>query len=241
MKNSYFDFYLGNYPEDDFKISDCGMSYQRIVIFESDPPQAQTAFEIDILRDSFISCQKSLGSEFWRYAFFIKNCAAKDMRDSVKTLIFKCAEQGDVFEEFHEYVSFPFDQGDWESPELATELIPTCMPTMTWSFEHTPVEEGATMYDERIVVIISWHWEDKEYSFKCYWYVTSVAFIIQRLETIDPYYRRFVLLSHAFEVEHLKKQLAEELDYVSTIHPTMRELCLKHHFEYDGQSMFYER
>lgn len=181
-------------------------------------------------------------STFHTYALFIKNNDGQRIRDYIETLAAKCDDQGYIWTTFHEYASYPQDESEWGNPDIEEKDIPVFTPKMEWRFDSVQsIEDGATMYDERIAVSFSWFFEGKNYLFKGYWYVTSVQFICKRLETIDPYYRRYMLLSHNFNLRHLQKQLAEELEYLSTVHPTMRELCLKHHFEYDGQSMFYER
>ena len=241
MKN-YFAFYLEIGSDRDFDVLDIWMKYLRVVIHESEPPHAMTDFKIALFHEIFITHTDPNKSDFWPYAVFIKNKDGQRVRDYIANLISQCAERGDIWEAFHECASFPLDEAMWEWPEIEPGKIAAYKPKMTWRFDNNQVlAEGATMYDARIIVTVTWDYEGKEYSFIGYWYATSVAFICQRLDTIDPYYRRFVLLSHAFSIEHLRKQLQEELAYLITIHPTKREFCLKHHFEYEGLPNFYER
>ena len=243
MRND-FGFYLEIGSDRDFDILDIWMEYLRVIIHRSYPPYACTDFEIALFHEIFITRTDPNKIFFWRYGLFIKNQDGQRVRDYIANLITKCEERGDIRKTFHECASFPLDSDEWNWPDTPDpRLVAAYMPKIVWHFERGPnaVAEGATMYDERVVVTTTWMYDGKEHTFTGYWYVTSVAFVCSRLETTDPYYRRYMLLGHSFQLEHLKQTLSKELKTFITVDPPCREDYLKHHFEYDELPNFYER
>ncbi len=160
----------------------------------------------------------------------------------LSVLMNRCAEVGNVWKVFEQYAESE-DEADTTSAVLRQRKKDlNCAFTVTWGFEEgrtiQPLQE---MYDERIIVEISWIFEGQSYLFRGYWYVTSISFIAERMKQHDPYYRRYMLLMEKFNAHEIEKYLLKEVDYLRLLEHEERGEYLYTHFEYDGQEMFYER
>ena len=157
-------------------------------------------------------------------------------------LMSKCASTRNIWRTFMQYAASE-DEGYTIWPVLYDKKkIVGIEPSFTWRFEEgRSIEPLQEMYDERIVIELSWMFEGIQYRFKGYWYVTSIAFIEEQMKTHDPYYRRFILLMKTFNADEVTRLIQKEVDYLALLDHDERESYIFYHFEHEGQTMFYER
>ncbi len=158
---------------------------------------------------------------------------------------YKCVLEKDPFEAYEDFSVIEGDGYQWlPAGKLTEEAAKHCWPSVAWSFEDGTqnFSSDTVVFDERIVITITWPTENGTESFHGSWYVTSPSFLKERLKSIDPYYRRHILIMEQFDKDHLVNQLHERLFLeLRKIPIHVRTLFLKKNMEYVGQLMFYER
>ena len=195
-----------------------------------------------------LNCEKEVrvGYVFYRHVLFYKNFLYVELINFLEKIIFDCKKSGlKVFDYIAEYfiivpggyvIYDPVTQDHWGVAKRNPQ------PTCTWRFlDVETIDPQSTDFDERIEVTVSWLDNRVRQEFKGYWYVTSDTFIDRHMAQHDPYYRRCMLISDTFNPEYVNQQLDLMMRYLATCPMEARIDCLKHHFEYDGQLMFYER
>ena len=155
----------------------------------------------------------------------------------------QCESIGNLWDVFMQYGARDLEEEYWQLDVPVGEVVLGCEPTLTWWFDEVAdIPQTQKIYDERIGVDITWLDENgQEQLFRGYWYAASTAFIVQRLEKQDPYYRRFIQISQTFNREQLEYRLEVERKYLAGLAPNKRFFYLQHHFEFEGQAMLYER
>ena len=163
----------------------------------------------------------------------------------VEPIIDQCILTGDVFVAYEDFAIVDFEPNYWgKFQSLAEEASQKHLSSLTWSFEDGTqnFSSDSVVFDERIIITISWPTDNGTESFQGSWYVTSPSFLKERLKTVDPYYRRHMLIMEKFDKELLELKLQERLlSQLYWIQLHVRTLFLKKNMEYPGQLMCYER
>ncbi len=163
----------------------------------------------------------------------------------IEPIIDQCILTGDVFVAYEDFAKIHFEESYWGSFQpLAEEASQKHLSSLTWSFEDgtQSFSSDPLAFDERIIITISWPTDNGTESFQGSWYVTSPSFLKKRLKTIDPYYRRHMLIMEKFDKDLLEVKLQERLlNKLYWIQLHVRTLFLKKNMEYPGQLMCYQR
>ena len=163
----------------------------------------------------------------------------------IEPIIDQCILSGDVFVAYEDFATVDFEPNYWgKFQRLAEEASQKRLSSLTWSFEDGTqnFSSDSVVFDERIIITISWPTDNGTESFQGSWYVTSPSFLKERLKTVDPYYRRHMLIMDKFDKELLELKLQERLlSQLYWIQLHVRTLFLKKNMEYPGQLMCYER
>ena len=183
---------------------------------------------------------------FYRHVLFYQTYSYSSFIKRLDTIIQDCKKQGlKIYDYIKEYFIIP--PGGYVIYDPATQdhwgvAKRNPQPTCTWRFlDVETIDPQSTDFDEKIEVNVSWLDNRVRQEFKGYWYVTSHGFIDRHTAQHDPYYRRCILVCDTFNPEYVNQQLDLMMRYLATRSMEARIDCLKYHFEYDGQLMFYER
>ncbi len=233
------------------------------ILFEG-PPQIELSLEMTFNHIDFMLQNKQLASDkgfdfycdektgefvyngyfFHRYTLVFKEYNRQRVHDFILTLVNKCRlANSNFFELLTEYAYDPaversinFSNDSWG---VAAQ---NPLPRYSWNFIDTlTIDPNVKIFDERIAIDITWLNDGKENYFRGYWYIASVDFFKKKVELADPYYRRYTIACGSFMPEYIDEELSRVMSYLATKPMDLRYECLKYHFEYDGQEMFYER
>ena len=221
-----------------------------MTVFSQIEPRGSCEFYTTLLNTSYIDWYVKNKQNINRHIIFFQVLDPEGSDETrlepfMDKIFYKCVLEKDPFAAYGDFAIVECEGFQWfPAGRLAEEAAKYYEPSLTWSFEDgTQVfSSDPVVFDERIVITITWPTENGPESFHGAWYVTSPSFLKERLKTIDPYYRRHMLIMEQFDKDHLVNQLQERLFNKLYWMPShVRNLFLKRNMEYVGQLMFYER
>lgn len=180
--------------------------------------------------------------DFRRFFIVYRQVGQEPLVRFLRWILAKCDQAGNVYDEFEKYAQMSLEDLYWCPSQTYDEVFPENTPTLSWRFErgYPPTSEDA-VFDERIIIDLSWNFEDKIITFRGYWYVISTGFLEQRVEEIDPYYRRFAFICHLYDKARLQECIDEFYQKFSRVIPKNRGIFLRYYFEIDPEQNIYKR
>ena len=233
-KTLYWDPYSGSLVDDTLHINiEQTSTKQNTVNF----------FLMNIINLEYVLETLKKWPEFYRHVIIYNVNDEKIIHNFLIQLARKCKASGNLWEMFIEYAEDADEDCYWLLKLPVGEMIQGCQPTLSWQLERVvEIPPTQTMYDERIIIDISWlDKEGEEQAFRGYWYATSIASIEQKVQKKGLYYRRCTEISPSFNPENITARLGHITKYLAGLELDRRFFYLQQHFEFDGQSMFYER
>lgn len=216
------------------------MSLVFIDIVQTFPGSTRDRYGMEIINSK---CLVALDDYSYKHVLIFSKPDEQQVESFLQDLARKCGELGEVWETILDYADS--ESSSWFCPgeRALGPVIDGHEPKISWYVESGRNLEGVSEpFDERIVADVAWVDEVGEIvTFRGYWYAVSTAYVEARLLTQDPYYRRHVYITKKFKTAILIRCFGRTMAHLSQIPLEYRLAYCFEHFEYDGQSMLYER